>query len=122
MSEFGMNDDTENENRRRAQEMLGASRSKNKEDDEMRRAIEASKRSLADEQRRQGEEQDLAKAIALSEQDEAARKRALQDGGALFDDQAGEWPRLHQISAAHLLQMVSPEESAYCPSDEARRI
>ncbi|KAF8674499.1 ENTH protein [Rhizoctonia solani] len=89
--EFDTEDDAENENRRRAQaqQMLGASRSKTKEDDEMRRAIEASKRTLVDEQRRQGEERDLAKAIALSEQEEAARKRALQDGGALFDDQAG---------------------------------
>ncbi|CCO28722.1 epsin domain-containing protein [Rhizoctonia solani AG-1 IB] len=79
--EFGAEDDAENENRRRAQaqQMLGASRSKPKEDDEIRRAIEASKRSLADEQRRQGEESDLAKAIALSEQEEAARKRALQN-------------------------------------------
>lgn len=88
--EFG-DDDTENENRRRAQAqaMLGAPKSKPKEDDEMRRAIEESKRSLASEQRRQGEERDLAKAIALSEQEEAARKRALQEGGGLFDDQAG---------------------------------
>ncbi|KAH7333946.1 hypothetical protein B0J17DRAFT_674788 [Rhizoctonia solani] len=90
--EFGADDEMENENKRRAQaqQMLGASRSKGgKEDDEIRRAIEASKRSLADEQRRQGEEMDLAKALALSEQEEAERKRALQSGGTLFDDQAG---------------------------------
>ncbi|KAJ1303907.1 hypothetical protein OPQ81_008319 [Rhizoctonia solani] len=102
--DFGADDDAENENRRRAQQMLGASRSKNtKEDDEMRRAIEASKRSLADEQRRQGEEQDLAKAIALSEQEEAARKRALQNSGALFDDQAGPGPSTNGTSGGDLL-------------------
>ncbi|QRV95694.1 epsin amino-terminal-like (ENTH) domain protein [Ceratobasidium sp. AG-Ba] len=90
--EFGQDDDpmeNENERRRRAQQMLGPSRGNpSREDDEMRRAIEASKRSLADEKRRQGEEQDLAKALALSEADEAARKRALQDSGGLFDNQA----------------------------------
>lgn len=89
--EFGEDEDpmeNENERRRRAQQMLGPSRSSNKEDDDMRRAIEESKRSLADEQRRLGEERDLAKALALSEADEAARKRALQDSGGLFDNQA----------------------------------
>ncbi|CAE6481902.1 unnamed protein product [Rhizoctonia solani] len=102
--EFG-EDEMENENRRRAQaqSMLGAPRSKTKKDDEMRRAIEASKRSLADEQRRQGEEQDLAKAIALSEQEEAARKRALQGGGSLFDDQAGPGPSTNGSSGGDLL-------------------
>lgn len=90
--DLGQDDDeleNENERRRRAQAMLGAPKgAAPKEDDEMRRAIEASKRSLADEQRRVGEENDLAKALALSEAEEAARKRALQDGGTLFDDQA----------------------------------
>jgi len=90
--EFGQEEELENENerRRRAAAMLGAPKGQQapKEDDEMRRAIEASKRSLADDERRLGEERDLAKALALSEAEEAARKRALQDGGALFDDQA----------------------------------
>lgn len=87
----GQEDELENENerRRRAQALLGAPKSRApKEDDEMRRAIEASKRSLEDDRRRLGEERDLAKALALSEQEEAARKRMLQDSGALFDDQA----------------------------------
>lgn len=89
--QFDQADELENENerRRRAQALLGAPKSREpKEDDEMRRAIEASKRTLAEDQRRLGEERDLAKALALSEQEEAARKRMLQDGGALFDDQA----------------------------------
>ncbi|CAE6479061.1 unnamed protein product [Rhizoctonia solani] len=103
--EFGMDDEAENENRRRAQaqQMLGTPRSKNKEDDEIRRAIEASKRSLADEQRRLGEEQDIAKAIALSEKEDAERKRALQAGGSLFDDQAGPGPSTNGNSGGDLL-------------------
>ncbi|CAE7163423.1 unnamed protein product [Rhizoctonia solani] len=103
--EFGMEDEAENENRRRAQaqQMLGASRSKTKEDDDMKRAIEASKRSLADDARRQGEELELAKAIALSEQEEAERKRALQASGSLFDDQAGPGPSTNGNSGGDLL-------------------
>ncbi|KAF8603394.1 ENTH-domain-containing protein [Ceratobasidium sp. AG-I] len=83
----GDEQDNENERRRRAQALLGAPKTRApKEEDEMRRAIEESKRSLANDQRRQGEERDLAKALALSEAEEAQRKRMLQDGGALFDD------------------------------------
>jgi epsin len=122
--EFGPDDDAENENRRRAQQMLGAPRSKPKEDDEMRRAIEESKRSLAEEQRRLGEERDLAKAIALSEQEEAARKRALQDGGALFDDQAGPGPSTAGNAGGDLLidfnsappqQQLQPQFTSFNP-------
>ena len=58
------------------------------DDDDLRRAIEASKRSLADEQARAEEEQDLARAIKLSEEEEAKRKKALEDANSksLFDD------------------------------------
>ena len=66
---------------------------KNREDDEMKRAIEASKRSLAEEQARIGamtaEERDLQAAIKLSEEEEAKRKKSLEDANqrSLFDDQ-----------------------------------
>ncbi|CAE6477805.1 unnamed protein product [Rhizoctonia solani] len=124
--EFG-EDELENENRRRAQaqQMLGAPRSKTKEDDEMRRAIEASKRSLADDERRKGEENDLAKAIALSEKEEAERKRALQAGGSLFDDQAGPGPStngansggdlLIDFNAASPQQPLQPQFTSFNP-------
>lgn len=55
-------------------------------DDELRRAIEESKRTLAAEQARGAEEADLAKAIKLSEEEEARRKASLTDSGSLFDD------------------------------------
>jgi epsin len=55
-------------------------------DDELRRAIEESKRSLAAEQARGVEDADLAKAIRLSEEEEARRKASLADPGSLFDD------------------------------------
>ncbi|KAG8707700.1 hypothetical protein FRC08_000335 [Ceratobasidium sp. 394] len=124
--EFGQEDDpleNENERRRRAQQMLGAPRT-NREDDDMRRAIEESKRSLADEQRRLGEERDLAKALALSEADEAARKRALQDSGALFDDQAqpaaaapanGGGDLLIDFNAAPPQQQLQPQFTSFNP-------
>ncbi|KAG9083788.1 hypothetical protein FRC07_013816 [Ceratobasidium sp. 392] len=124
--EFGQEEDpleNENERRRRAQQMLGPSRGNNKEDDEMRRAIEASKRSLADEERRLGEERDLAKALALSEADEAARKRALQDSGALFDDQAqpiaapanGGGDLLIDFNAGPPQQQLQPQFTSFNP-------
>lgn len=55
-------------------------------DDELRRAIEESKRSLAVEQARGAEDADLARAIQLSEEEEARRKAALTDSGSLFDE------------------------------------
>lgn len=57
-------------------------------EDDLRRAIEASKRSLQQEQAK-AEERDLAEAIKLSEQDEAKRNQAVEDSNssALFDDQ-----------------------------------
>jgi epsin len=54
-------------------------------DDELRRAIEESKRTLAAEQARGAEDADLARAIKLSEEEEARRKAALTDSGSLFD-------------------------------------
>lgn len=58
------------------------------EDDELKRAIEESKRSLADEQSRLAEEHDLEKAIKLSEEEEARRNKSIEDSNSrsLFDD------------------------------------
>jgi epsin len=66
-------------------------RRRNKEEDDLKRAIEESKR-LADEQARKdemsAEERDLAKAIKLSEEEEEKRKLSVADSNAqsLFDD------------------------------------
>ena len=66
------------------------SRPPERDDDELRRAIEASKQSLAEEQARQTEETDLQRAIRLSEEEEAKRNKAVEDSNAssLFDDHA----------------------------------
>jgi len=55
-------------------------------EDELGRAIEESKRSLAAEQARGAEDADLARAIKLSEEEEARRKATLTDSGSLFDE------------------------------------
>jgi epsin len=66
------------------------SRPTERDDDELRRAIEASKRSLVEEQARQTEETDFQRAIRLSEEEEAKRNKAVEDSNAaaLFDDHA----------------------------------
>ncbi|KAG6816897.1 hypothetical protein H0H87_001850 [Tephrocybe sp. NHM501043] len=60
----------------------------NRDEDELRKAIEESKRSLAAEQQ-SAEERDLQRAIKLSEEEEAKRKNQVEDSNAsaLFDDQ-----------------------------------
>lgn len=67
-----------------------SNRGADRDEDELRKAIEASKRTLAEEQGRKAEEQDLATAIRLSEEEEAKRHKAVEDSNAhaLFDDQA----------------------------------
>jgi len=55
-------------------------------DDDLHRAIEESKRSLAVEQARGAEDADLARAIKLSEDEEARRKATITDSGTLFDE------------------------------------
>ena len=55
-------------------------------DDELHRAIEESKRTLAAEQARGAEDADLARAIKLSEEEDARRKATLTDSGSLFDE------------------------------------
>ncbi|KAJ6590467.1 epsin domain-containing protein [Mycena vulgaris] len=59
-----------------------------RDEDEMRRAIEESKRSLRQEQMT-AEEKDLAQAIKLSEEEEAKRRRGVEESNAnaLFDEQ-----------------------------------
>lgn len=87
-------DEVEDENtHRRARPQPSGSR-RTKEEDELRKAIEESKRSLAEEQAKKGtltaEEQDLLRALKISEEEEAARKKSVEDANArsLFDDQA----------------------------------
>jgi len=65
------------------------SRGADRDEEELRKAIEASKKSLAEEQGRVTEERDLAAAIRLSEEEEARRRKAIEDSNAasLFDDQ-----------------------------------
>jgi len=60
----------------------------NRDEEELRKAIEESKRSLAAD-RVAAEERDLQQAIKLSEEEEAKRKNAVEDSNAsaLFDDQ-----------------------------------
>lgn len=95
----GMYDEPEDENAQRRSGHAPPSgpplpRRSNREDDELSRAIEASKKSLAEEQAKNGvlsaEEQDLMKAIKLSEEEEAKRTKQLDDANAksLFDDQS----------------------------------
>ena len=58
------------------------------DDDELRKAIEASKRSLAAEQAKTAEERDLAQALKLSEEEERKRHEAVDKANerALFDE------------------------------------
>ncbi|EJD00537.1 ENTH-domain-containing protein [Fomitiporia mediterranea MF3/22] len=82
----GLSDfDDENETRRKQQP-----KRRNPEDDELRKAIEASKQSLADEQAKKAEEDDLARAIKLSEEEEKKRNQSVVDSNSrsLFDEQA----------------------------------
>lgn len=61
-----------------------------RDDDELKRAIEESKKSHAQEQARLADENDLQRAIRLSEEEESKRNKAVLDSNAsaLFDDHA----------------------------------
>jgi epsin len=80
--------DGDNENQRRRQK-----KGRHGDEDELRRAIEESKRTAAAEESKNGgltaEERDLMQAIKLSEEEEAKRNKAVEDSNAssLFDDQ-----------------------------------
>ena len=84
-------DAEENENVRRRSRSVPAGRG-NREDDELRRAIEESKRTAAEEKAKQGtltaEERDLLQAIKLSEEEERKRHEAVEKANerALFDE------------------------------------
>ncbi|THH32679.1 hypothetical protein EUX98_g1504 [Antrodiella citrinella] len=86
-------DEDVNENELRRSRSAPPKRTTGNADEELRRAIEESKRSLAVEQAKQGhmtaEERDLAEAIKLSEEEEKKRSKQLEDlnQSALFDDQ-----------------------------------
>ncbi|PCH34631.1 ENTH-domain-containing protein [Wolfiporia cocos MD-104 SS10] len=86
--DFNVGDD---ENAQRRSHSLPARR-RTDGDAELQRAIEESKRSLAEEEARKGmmtaEERDIAQAIKLSEEEEAKRAKAIADSNqaALFDD------------------------------------
>ncbi|KAH8105403.1 hypothetical protein BXZ70DRAFT_1043676 [Cristinia sonorae] len=93
VGEAGAEDDEgANENSQRRSRSAPPRRPAANTDDELRRAIEESKRSLAAEQAKQGhmtaEERDLAEAIKLSEEEEKKRHQQLEDTtqSALFDD------------------------------------
>jgi epsin len=79
--------------RRPTQRPINGSRGKDRDEDELRKAIEESKRSLAEEQAKKGalsaEERDFQKALQMSEEEEARRRSAVDDSNAsaLFDDQ-----------------------------------
>ncbi len=55
-------------------------------EEDIRRAIEESRRTLAAEQARGAGDDDLARAIKLSEEEEARRKATVGDSGSLFDE------------------------------------
>lgn len=89
----GDEDENENENENNQRRSRSLPPRRNPDDDELKRAIEESKRSLAEEQAKQGrltaEERDLQEAIRLSEEAEKNRSKAIDDSNqsALFDEQ-----------------------------------
>ena len=89
--EGGEGEEDENAQRRSRSVPGRGGRGGNREDDDLRKALEESKRTLAEEQARErmtAEERDLQQAIRLSEEEEARRNKAVQDANAnaLFDD------------------------------------
>ncbi|KAN0137634.1 hypothetical protein V8E53_004685 [Lactarius tabidus] len=93
-----------------------ARRAKGATDDELRRAIEESKRTLAAEQARGVEDADLARAIKLSEEEEARRKATLTDSGSLFDDPSNNLIDLQgQNNGLQPQYTVQPQLTAFNP-------
>lgn len=81
----------ENESRRNRNPNQDRDRRKNREDEELRRAIEESKKMAEDQALNDAlsaEDRDLQKAIKLSEEEEEKRKLSVADTNAesLFDD------------------------------------
>ncbi|KAF8321112.1 ENTH-domain-containing protein [Clavulina sp. PMI_390] len=89
----GLDDEEEDFGARRSHSTPPVAQSRRpRDDDEMRKAIEESKRSLEQDRARQtrqnAEDSDLAKALKLSQEEEEARKRAFAgNGDSLFDEQ-----------------------------------
>ncbi|TFK51276.1 ENTH-domain-containing protein [Heliocybe sulcata] len=85
----GQSPGEEDENTRRRSRSVPPGRGRNKEDDDLQRAIEESKRLAQEQANKAAEDRDLERAIKLSEEEEAKRAKALQDANqaALFDDQ-----------------------------------
>lgn len=86
----GQDDEVDENARRRSQSLPG--RRGNRDEDEMKRALEESKSMFEQEQARQRlttEEKDLLEAIKLSEEEEKKRARAIEDSNqsGLFDEQ-----------------------------------
>lgn len=85
-------DEGDGENAGRRSQSVPPGRGRKREDDDLKRALEESKRLAEKEQAKQAktqEERDLEQAIKLSEEEEARRAKAVQDSNAsaLFDDQ-----------------------------------
>ncbi|KAA1473303.1 ENTH-domain-containing protein [Dentipellis sp. KUC8613] len=87
-----------------------------RDEDELRRAIEESKRSLAQEQAKAGEDRDLAEAIRLSKEEEDRRAQAVTDSNAssLFDEQ-NQNNNLLIDAGAQQFQGVQPQFTAVQP-------
>jgi len=80
--------ETEDENSRRRDKSNGlAGKRPNRDEDELRRAIEESKKSLAQEMLKK-EQRELEAALKASEEEELARRKNLEDTNAkaLFDE------------------------------------
>lgn len=91
--EDGTADENENSARRSRSLPARSGRRGGEDDDELKRAIEESKRSLREEEARKGaltaEERDLMQAIQLSEEEERKRNEAVEQANqsSLFDEQ-----------------------------------
>ena len=121
--EGGDDDEDGNENdRRRSRSVPGNGRRRagngNREDDDLRRALEESKRTAAEEMDRQrmtAEERDLQQAIRLSEEEEAKRNQAVADANAssLFDEGHQQQPAQQSTNPFPLvdtsLQVAQPQ-------------
>ena len=82
-------EEDENAQRRNRLGVLNGRRPQaNKEEEDLRKAIEESKRSMTQDQAT-AEQRDLEKAIRLSEEEEKKRNKAVEDSNSssLFDDQ-----------------------------------
>ncbi|KAF8962876.1 hypothetical protein BDZ97DRAFT_1920207 [Flammula alnicola] len=99
----------EDENARRRQGTNGlAGKRPNRDEDELRRAIEESKKSLAQD-RLTAEERDLQQALKLSKEEEEKRKHDLEssNAAALFDD-ANQLPPPNSAHSNNPFPLIDP--------------